>query len=347
MKGSRPRDAGLETITYAIDHTAGREGVKESVVDRLRRLKFEASQLEEELNASAHGSAEDGQAENGQEVDDAQVLAQLRLLQDQLAKLPSPVTAASSTAGSDMDKQVIRSLLQQVKQTTATSAQPTSGSDPISTAPPTTTSAPTDMVQLEARLAELESTLGVQEALLDDSKPIPRPVLATLSRLEHQLSLLSQPRHLDAISRRVKVLVTELDRVHEVKRKLATDANASSDNASDPAKSSTLTQAEIKKLQHLFEISTRLEPLLPLVPGVLNRLETLSEMHAAAAHFGSTLDDLEVGAEERKKEEEELEELLSRMENNMQETSNRVEANLESLQARIEELAGRLEKVKP
>ena len=344
-KSARPRDAGLETSTYAMEGTAARG--RESAVERLRRLKFEASQLEEELNASA-GNLKVATTKDEQ-VDGAEVLAQLKVLQDQLEKLPSPSAADTSVSGEGaLNQEAVRRLLQQVKQPAASAVQPAAnGSSETVAAPPAASEGRTaDMVQLEARLSELESTLGLQQALLDESKPLPRPVLPTLSRLEHQLSLLSQPRHLDAISRRVKVLVTEMDRVHDVRRKLtdpAASTNAESSTSSNA--SSTLTPAEVTKLQHLFDVSTRLEPLLPVLPSVLDRLQTLSDLHASAAHFGSTLDELEEAKEARQQQEDELDELLHKMEVNMEENRKKVEANLESLQSRIEDVAGRLERV--
>ncbi|CDW95437.1 hypothetical protein [Sporisorium scitamineum] len=278
---TRTRDAGFETTTYAIEGAAERG--QESVADRLRRLKFEASQLEEELNASATKDAS-----QSEQVDSAEVLNQLKVLQASEPRI----------AG--------------------------------------------DLVQVEARLSELESTLGLEQALLDESKPVPRPLLSTLSRLEHQLSILSQPRHLDAISRRVKVLVTEMDRVHDVRRKLATAEPVSAGSAS----TGTLTATELAQLQQLFNVSTRLEPLLPVIPSVLTRLQTLAELHSSAAHFGNVLDELQESSSERQMQEQEMEQLLRKIEANMDETGKKVEANLESLQSRIEDVAARLEKVK-
>lgn len=353
-KATRPRDAGLETTTYALDASAARGD--ESVVDRLRRLKFEASQLEEELSAAAvatpSGEATAKTEASPQEVDSAAVLTQLKVLQDQLARLPVPL--ASGTEEKRTDQDAVRTLIQQVKQSSvapaATAAAASKTVSPASAASETSSTA--EMVQLEARLSELESILGLEEALLDESQPISRPVLSTLSRLEHQLSLLSQPRHLDAISRRVKVLVTEMDRVHDVRRKLgtpATSAGGDAANAADTSSTSTspLTPTELTKLQHLFDVSTRLEPLLPIVPSVLTRLQTLSELHTSAAHFGSTLQELEEASQERQQQQHELDQLLTKMEANMESNRKTVEANLASLQSRIEDVAARLDKVKP
>ncbi|EST09024.1 Dynamitin [Kalmanozyma brasiliensis GHG001] len=342
----RVRDAGLDTSTYVIDGAAERG--PESVVDRLRRLKFEASQLEEDLSAGAARTNSEG-AYNGpamtEQVDSAELLSQLKLLQDQLAKLPAPsVSAPSTSAEGTVDKEALRNLLQQVKQPSASSASDAASKTdaaPAATAPESRTA---DMAQLEARLSELESTLGLEQALLDESAPATRPVLPTLSRLEHQLSLLSQPRHLDAISRRVKVLVTEMDRVHDTRRKLNT-TDAASTTTDSSASTSTLTPAEHTKLQHLFDVSTRLEPLLPVLPSVLARLQTLSDLHSSAAHFGTALEELEDGKTEREQQEQEMEELLRKIEANMEENRGKVEANLESLQTRMEALSERLEKV--
>ncbi|CBQ68798.1 conserved hypothetical protein [Sporisorium reilianum SRZ2] len=336
---TRPRDAGFETATYAIEGAVERG--QESVADRLRRLKFEASQLEEELSAGAAASKE--AATPSEQVDSAEVLSQLKVLQGQLANLAVPSSSSSvdpSGGEGKANKEALRALLQQVKSapsTTSTADAPTritpAASEPRAVA---------DLVQVEARLSELESTLGLEQALLDESKPVSRPVLTTLARLEHQLSILSQPRHLDAISRRVKVLVTEMDRVHDVRRKLTTAEPGPADTTS----TGTLTPAELTQLQQLFAVSTRLEPLLPVIPSVLTRLQTLAELHSSAAHFGSVLDELHESSSERQVQEHEMEALLSKIEANMDETSRKVEANFESLQNRIEEVAARLERVK-
>ena len=112
-KSARPRDAGLETSTYAMEGIAARG--RESVVERLRRLKFEASQLEEELNASA-GNLKVEATSKDEQVDGAEVLAQLKVLQDQLEKLPSPSAADTSVSGeSALNQEAVRRLLQQVK----------------------------------------------------------------------------------------------------------------------------------------------------------------------------------------------------------------------------------------
>lgn len=42
-------------------------------------------------------------------------------------------------------------------------------------------------------------------------------IVALVSKLEKQMTVLSQPRHLDMISRRVKLVNTELDKLNELK----------------------------------------------------------------------------------------------------------------------------------
>lgn len=45
------------------------------------------------------------------------------------------------------------------------------------------------------------------------TSPLPLPLLPLVTRLNSQLALLTQPRHLDSISRRLKLLLSDLDRV--------------------------------------------------------------------------------------------------------------------------------------
>ncbi|PWZ01198.1 hypothetical protein BCV70DRAFT_199558 [Testicularia cyperi] len=382
--GSRPKDAGFETDIYALD-TAGRlmqseassSSSRESAIDRLRRLKFEASQLEEEL---ANGTAT-GAGNNRSEPQSQDLLAQLKVLQSQLQTLEGSSASSADDAGASrtagaVSERSFQSLLQQLSivssgataaTLTSTTATATDGagsavlpSAQTILAGTATSSKSNEAVLLDSRLTELETALGLKEAVLDEWKPVPRPILSTLSRLEYQLSLLSQPRHLDGISRRVKVLVSEMERVHDIRRKLtgssssgpasggaATSADESgnaSSSTSTPGKTS-LTSADIAKLEQLYTVSTRVEPLLPLVPTILDRLQTLGDLHASAARFKDSLDDIEAGKDARTTQMEELETLLGKVETNLADNSAKVQANLDSLHQRIADVSGRLERL--
>ncbi|EPQ26419.1 uncharacterized protein PFL1_06067 [Pseudozyma flocculosa PF-1] len=402
----RGRDAGISTTTYRLGgpSAARRDGDEEdsseSLVDRLRRLKFEAGLLEEEIARSAETeSASINDAGEGKkdtatstaqpapsskvdhDVPLSELLLQLRILRAQLAQLdsadPTAADAATTRDRAAWEAQT-RGLLEKLAgsaatATTSASAAGSTDAEAVNAAKAQAQvpgkAASTNIGALDRRLAELEEALGVNEAMLDENKATPKPILPTLNRLEQQLQLLSQPRHLDAISRRVKVLVTELDRVQDSRQKLLAgggeatnngvslpanvaggdgkggDAAAAAAAAATTTEQKGLTADEVAKLQQLFSVSTRLDPLLPLIPTVLGRMQTLSDLHASSAHFAQTLDALEARQQQRDREDREASELMANLEASMAENRERMQGNLASLEQRIASLAGRMDRL--
>ncbi|KAH9917873.1 uncharacterized protein BXZ73DRAFT_92306 [Epithele typhae] len=69
-----------------------------------------------------------------------------------------------------------------------------------------------DIAEMDRRVGELEKLVGSSTVTLDELSPLPPPLLPLLTRLNAQLNLLTQPRHIDSISRRIKLLNSEFDR---------------------------------------------------------------------------------------------------------------------------------------
>jgi len=172
-----------------------------------------------------------------------------------------------------------------------------------------------------------------------------------MTKLEAQLSLLIQPRHLDGLSRRLKSLLTDLERyeqgnnasgsgqqpglsfpVYGQSRRQGPSAITVADGTS-PAQPSTAS---------LLTFMSRLDPLLPTIPPLLLRLRSLSALHASASTFASRLKE----AEEREKAMEagleELERAVERMESSLHENKGVVTSNFQALDTRLREVARRL-----
>jgi nuclear migration protein JNM1 len=146
--------------------------------------------------------------------------------------------------------------------------------------------------------------------------------------MNSQLALLTQSRHIDAISRRLKMLLTELERVSVAQqhRRQGSQANGTHHNQ-----------------EQLLSTVNRISPSLPQIPHILARLRTLSTLHAAAGEFQDTLGDLE---QEQKKLHGTLLELQSAVdtvEKSLEENRNVVKGNVTGLDARVEGLLKRLE----
>jgi len=193
-------------------------------------------------------------------------------------------------------------------------------------------------------------------------------MLRTLSRLDHLLTLLTQPRHLDTISRRVKVLVSDLERIHESRRKLGdtrplnialqggmTLATGTSSTASPALGSSVMMSGTnssgggnvppdaLQKIDSLFALLPRMDPLLPLAPRLLTRLRSLQTLHQSSTSFSTDLGALQTELTRLGDNEKGLDEVLKGVEESMKGNQERLEGNLSGLEQRLIELGKRLD----
>ncbi|WAR54990.1 hypothetical protein PtB15_4B608 [Puccinia triticina] len=131
---------------------------------------------------------------------------------------------------------------------------------------------------------------------------LPPPLLVTIAKLKHQLLLLTQPRHLDSISRRVKVIVTAASSPTPGPSPSPSPAGSPSSPATKLLRphqrprrhcprAPLLPPDALHRLDRLYSLLPRLDPLLPLVPHLLSRLCSLAHLHASADSFRARLDD--------------------------------------------------------
>ncbi|KDE09180.1 hypothetical protein MVLG_00502 [Microbotryum lychnidis-dioicae p1A1 Lamole] len=404
------------TSTYALGASPSlKEGnhEPETTLERLRRLRFEITELEEDVRKEQAAQDEqkspfeptgdEGQAPGEsqptdlkgkrkkvqREVSPAVLLQQLQMLRGDLGALQVNEEEIKTNvlhdegqkgeSGSALSEKVQNSSRLLAKLGTATSgisplASTSQGG--VTTVGKVEDQGSTNRGDLERRVAEIEKLVGASEADVDEAHPIPPPLLTTVGRLDHLLTLLTQPRHLDSISRRVKVLVSELERLHESRRKLGdtrplnialsggmTVSNGAASSAdkgptttntasvlggsvSHPPQATSSTQLPpdaLQKIDALFALLPRLDPLLPLAPRVLNRLRSLSTLHTSAHEFGSILAQLREEVGRLTEAETGLKEVVEGFGMSLQENEGRMKGNLEGLEKRVKEVVRRLE----
>ncbi|GAA6040210.1 hypothetical protein JCM8097_004185 [Rhodosporidiobolus ruineniae] len=402
---SRPTRRTLPSASVYTTDPDPEERAKETPLERLRRLRLEMAELEDEVRRSEaeRATAEPekegegelpvptsaGQDKKGKkrEVSPAVILQQLQLLRGDLSGLEPAVEGMLEADGEKEPgaaEEEEGQLVQKAKASSGLLAKLGLGGSSSTAAPAATAGgakeAPKPAAglgeakegELEKRLAELEKVVGASEADIDETHPLPPPLVSTLSRLDHLLTLLTQPRHLDSISRRVKVLVSDLERIHESRRKLGdsrplnvalsggltlvtgSDAQGkptplaslgASTTGSSSASAAQLPPDALQKIDALFALLPRLDPLLPLAPRLLTRLQSLSSLHASAASFGETLSELKDEVERMGEGEKGLREVLEGLESSLQENEGTVKGNLEALGKRVEEVGRRLDKL--
>ncbi|KAK4045940.1 hypothetical protein OIV83_006503 [Microbotryomycetes sp. JL201] len=339
-------------------------GLTETPVERLRRLRTEIAELEEDVQREKlqqQDLADSPMPEPGisssisrkkGEVTPAVLLQQLQLLKGDIQAIEATQTS-DKLANSSSDPALLAK-----HRSTALSSSP---SPPLKNASvseikalPSVPAQPNaagrdEYSSLEARLAHIERLLGTQEADVDE------------------------PRHLDSISRRVKVLVTDLERLHEARRKLgdtrplnvalsggmtvtvgAIDKNVPltslGASAGPSSKSPSIPDAvpldTLQKIDTLFALVPRLEPLIPLAPRLLARLRSLSTLHASAAEFSDDLAATKIELEKLTDGRDGLKEVIAELSQSLSENETRLKTNLDAMDKRMQALGERMDNLR-
>ncbi|KAH8979119.1 Dynamitin-domain-containing protein [Lactarius akahatsu] len=194
--------------------------------------------------------------------------------------------------------------------------------------------------EMDRRVGELEKLVGSASTSLDDSSAMPAPLLPLLTRLNTQLTVLAQPRHIDNISRRLKLLLSDLDRLAAANQQHKRGGTAENDG---PTNAPAVLPASLQ--EQLAPALSRLVPALPQIPHILARLRTLATLHTSAAQFANALSALE---EEQRQSREALDALTQAIEGvdgSLSENGRVVKGNVAGLEERIDALTTRLDKL--
>ncbi|KAG8827369.1 hypothetical protein FRC17_007853 [Serendipita sp. 399] len=203
------------------------------------------------------------------------------------------------------------------------------------------------LVGLDSRVGELEKLVGSASAALDETSPLPPPLLPMLTKLNAQLTILTQPRTIDSISRRLKLLLTDMDRV-AAQNAASTLAQPGGTTASTQARTTNGTvgggpgTAPSAIQEQITPILQRLAPHLPTLPHILARLKTLSSLHAAAADFQRSMDQLETQQVRNRSSLNDLEAAVKALEKSMQDNGEVEKANVNRLETNVQQLLQRL-----
>ncbi|KAJ9116366.1 hypothetical protein QFC22_004807 [Naganishia vaughanmartiniae] len=214
-----------------------------------------------------------------------------------------------------------------------------------------------DMVaaELDRRLHLLEKRIGTGTV---DETSISQPIIQQLQKMESIVSLLIQPAYLDTAGRKVKLLLADLGKASA----LASSGPSSTTNrrtigtqqlpplrGQQPGetgrKLETATQDELERLDALYSLIPRIDPLLPVLPPLLTRLRSLASLHANASTFSQTLEQLESQTHEMAQREVDLGKMLGRVEEGLGRNAEGVERNWSSLEGRVDDLVDRLERL--
>ncbi|TPX31796.1 hypothetical protein SmJEL517_g04965 [Synchytrium microbalum] len=223
---------------------------------------------------------------------------------------------------------------------------------------------------LESRITNLERVIGI--SYLDDglnngdgntAMPLlleSGSLMAAMERFETQLTLLTQPRKLETVSRRVKSITIELERLAEAKKKehlesslalhssvYGLDMTGTSHPSQEPPHSASHNNSNDneQRVKHLFNTLEKLDPIVSLVPHLLSRLQSLRSLHTEAAVFAESLRTLAIEQNHVTESASNIGESVTRLQDAVKDNANVVQSNVEALDARIKSLISRIDKL--
>lgn len=253
---------------------------EESFERRIARLKREVEEAKDEYTKrKAASSASKSDADT-----DDRLVSLSQVLQD--ISMPTGTGSAAHTAHPPTDSTELESV----------------NPEKTENATYTVTYAPTyeqshalaKAADFDRRLLMLEKGLGISSTSMPeaDSNGLPRAILPTLDSMAKQISTLAEAStaNLDAISRRVRSLASEQDKLNDSREKAKSLREELGRHGSTPVTEESEGET---KINALYGILPTIENLTPILPPLLDRLRSLRVIHADAATASETLDRIE------------------------------------------------------
>lgn len=171
---------------------------------------------------------------------------------------------------------------------------------------------------------------------------LPRAILPTLDSLEKQVSALSQAStaNLDTISRRVRALASEQDKLNESREKAKALREELGKHAGSPPVDTSEQEA---KVNALYAILPTIENLTPILPPLLDRLRSLRAIHADAATASQTLDQIEKQQAEMATEIKQWKEGIEKLEHTVTKSDDVMKQNSEVFEGWVKGIEKRLD----
>jgi nuclear migration protein JNM1 len=203
----------------------------------------------------------------------------------------------------------------------------------------------------DSRLTLLEKALGITSTVIPafDSKGVPMAILPTLDRLQRQISVITEasPTSLDSISRRVRTLTQEAERLDEA-RKSAKAAQeelraADGDNPTKTRDSEDGVDSEqVAKINALYGTLGTIESLAPILPSLLDRLRSLRAIHTDAATASETLNRVSKRQEDMAADIKKWREGLEKVEQAVKQSETVMGGNMKVVEGWVKDLEERM-----
>lgn len=198
----------------------------------------------------------------------------------------------------------------------------------------------------DGRLAILEKTLGLSSTTLPNANG-QSAILPTLDTLQRQISVLSEstPSSLDSISRRVRTLTQEADRLEESRKSAKAAQDALKAAGGGIVAEEGEDSEQVAKINALYGTLSTIENLAPLLPSLLDRLRSLRAIHADAATASESLERVEKRQVDMAADIKKWREGLGKVEEAMKAGETTMGGNMKVIEGWVKELEERMEKL--
>ncbi|QIW95876.1 hypothetical protein AMS68_001394 [Peltaster fructicola] len=196
----------------------------------------------------------------------------------------------------------------------------------------------------DGRLSALERALGISSMDVDATAAFTAPVLPSLDLMDKQLSALmtaTSISQLDASSSRIKKLAREAEQLAQVQATPRSQSESVPDGEDKEA--TVFSTDDMAKLDALYALLPNLQGLTPMVPALLERLRSLTALHAGAATAADELDDLVKKQADMAAELKSWEQSLVRLEEVVKDASEANGRNGTTVNAWVQDLQKRVE----
>lgn len=199
----------------------------------------------------------------------------------------------------------------------------------------------------DRRLLALEKGLGISSSWSAETGEggLPRAILPTLDNMDRQIATLAQAStaNLDAISRRVRTLASDQDKLNDTLEKArALREELGKSSGSVPQAQPGEDAEQETKINALYGVLPTIESLAPMLPPLLDRLRSLRAIHADAATASQTLEQIEQRQADMTAELKQWREGLQKLEETMTEGDATVKSNMTVMQGWIKDLEARM-----
>ncbi|KKY19367.1 hypothetical protein UCRPC4_g04527 [Phaeomoniella chlamydospora] len=337
---------------------------------RLARLRREAEELKQQIEEADGGESQVGESQANVDMRDG--VAALNLLLDNIRMSPKGPQSAEET--------FLRSLSGKPElqdhnvPSMQTNGAPATGAQKASPFAPA--------AALSDRLANLEASLGLTVTSATSATTAVLPALSSLTSqittLTNTLtpaseSLSGSPNvHLDELSTRIRTLVNESERLTAARKAAAAAAvelanarasaaaigSSHSDQMTAQHKVATATNTananlslsilddQTSKIRSLYQVLPTITSLHPILPTVLERLRSLSAIHAGASEAATDLEEVEKGQAALDQEIIKWREGLEKLESKIKDAEQVTKGNVEVIGERLRKVEERMKHLK-